>query len=113
LAEVRRVLDERLGISEPLNDDALGLVVVEEDVVLQRPGVLGPHDLVGLSGQALEFVEPALVEPEPSDAQNLTHSSPPFLRFACVASRTGLTRFSRNHDAGATRYRQSVPRLAE
>jgi hypothetical protein len=32
------VLDERLGVLEPLEDDALGLVGVEEDVVLQGSG---------------------------------------------------------------------------
>ena len=57
VAKVRGVLDERLGVPEPLEDDALGLVVVEVDVVLQRFGVLGPDDLPGLSGQALELVE--------------------------------------------------------
>jgi hypothetical protein len=37
---VRGLLDERLGVPVPLEDDALGLVVVEVDVVLQRSGVL-------------------------------------------------------------------------
>jgi hypothetical protein len=31
-------------------DDALGLIVVEVNVVLQRAGVLDPHDLRALSG---------------------------------------------------------------
>jgi hypothetical protein len=46
VGEVRRVLDGRLGIPVPLDDDALGLIVVEVGVVLQRSGVLGPHDLI-------------------------------------------------------------------
>jgi hypothetical protein len=70
-----RVLDERLGVPESLEDDALGLIVVEVDVVLQRAGVLGPHDLHRLSGQAFELVDIALLKLEPSDTHKLTHCS--------------------------------------
>jgi hypothetical protein len=69
------VLDERGGVPVPLEDDALGLIVVEVDVVLQRSGVLGPHDLYRLSGQALELVDIAFVKLEPSDTHELTHCS--------------------------------------
>jgi len=69
------VLDERLGVPIPLEDDALGLIVAEVDLVLQRPGVLGPYDLHGLSGQALELLELALMKLEPTDALKLTHCS--------------------------------------
>ena len=69
------MLDERLGVPVPLEDDALGLIVVEVDVVLQRSGVLGPHDLQALSGQALELLEFALVELESNDSLKLTHGS--------------------------------------
>jgi hypothetical protein len=72
---VRGVLDECLGVPVPLEDDALGLIVVEVDVVLQGSGLLGPHDLHALSGQALELLELALVKLEPSDTQKLTHCS--------------------------------------
>ena len=75
-AKVRGVLDERLGVPVPLEDDALGLIVAEVDLVLQRPGVLGPHDLHGLSGQAVELLELAhFVKLEPADALKLTHCS--------------------------------------
>ena len=72
---MRSVLDERLGVLVPLEDDALGLIVVEVNLVLQRSGVLGPHDLHGLSGQALELLELALVKLESSDTLKLTHCS--------------------------------------
>src|SRR4029077_20304734 len=75
VAQVRSVLDERLGVPVPLEDDALGLIVVEVNVVLERAGVLGPHDLHALSGQALELLEPALVKLEPTDTLKLTHCS--------------------------------------
>jgi hypothetical protein len=42
---------------------------------LQRAGVLGPHDLHALSGQALELLELALVKLESSDSLKLTHGS--------------------------------------
>jgi hypothetical protein len=75
-AKVRGVLDERLGVPVPLEDDALGLIVAEVDLVLQRPCVFGPNDLHGLSGQALELLELAnLVKLEPTDALQLTHCS--------------------------------------
>ena len=78
------MLDERLGVAVPLDDGAFGLIVVEVDRVLQRSGVLGPGDLHGLSRQALELLELALVKLEPSDAQQLTHCSD--LRSVAIAS---------------------------
>jgi hypothetical protein len=72
---VLRVLDERLGVPESLEDDALGLIIVEVGVVLQRACVLGPHDLHGLSGQALELLDLALVKLESNDTLKLTHCS--------------------------------------
>jgi hypothetical protein len=62
-----------VGVPVPLEDDALGLTVIEADVVLQCSGVLGPHDVHALSGQALELLDLALVKREPSDTQKLTH----------------------------------------
>ena len=67
------MLDERLGVPVPLVDDALGLIIVEVNVVLQRAGVFGPHDLHALSGQALELLELAAVKLESSDSLKLTH----------------------------------------
>src|SRR5712691_3677103 len=72
---MRSVLDERLGVPVLLKDDALGLIVVEVNVVLQRACVLSPHDLHGLSGQALELLDLALVKLESSDTLKLTHGS--------------------------------------
>jgi transposase InsO family protein len=72
VAKVRSVLDERLGVPVPLVDDA-PLIVVEVNVVLQRAGVFGPHDLHALSGQALELLELALVKFDSSDTLKLTH----------------------------------------
>src|SRR5712691_6326055 len=72
---MRSVLDERLGVPVLLEDDALGLIVVEVNVVLQRACVLSPHDLHGLSGQALELLDLALVKLESSDTLKLTHGS--------------------------------------
>jgi hypothetical protein len=63
------------GVPVPLEDDALGSIVVEVNVVSQRAGVLRPHDLHGLSGQALELLDLALVKLESSDTPKLTHGS--------------------------------------
>jgi hypothetical protein len=77
VAKVRSMLDGRLGVPVPLQDDALRLIVIQVDVVLQRDGVLSPHDLYGLSGQALDLLELALVKPEPSDTPSSLTASPP------------------------------------
>src|SRR6266487_5404559 len=68
VAKVLPVLDGRRGVPVPLDDHALGLVVVEVGLELQRSAVLGPHDLHGLNGQALVLLDLALVELEASDA---------------------------------------------
>ena len=97
IAEVRGVLDGRLGVPVPLDDDALGLVVVEVGVVLQRSGVLGPHNLHRLSGQALELVELAFVELESSDTQELRHGfAPRRLGFSSLGRYPGSIRRTRN-----------------
>ena len=44
VANVRAVLDDRLGVPVSLVDDALGLIFVEVDRVLQRSGVLGRRE---------------------------------------------------------------------
>src|SRR5260370_42059035 len=72
---MRSVLNKRLGVPVPLEDDALGLIGVEVNGVLQCARVLSPRDLHGLSGQALELLELALVKLESSDSLKLTHGS--------------------------------------
>ena len=95
VGEVLAVLDERFGVAEPLDDDALRLVVVEVGVVLQRPGVLGADDLHALRGQALELFDVAVVEPEPDDGLKLGRSharSPPFRAAPSAALTQGRSR---------------------
>ena len=69
------MLDGRLGVPVELQDDALGLIVVEVGVVSQRAGVLGLDYLHGPRGQPLELLELALVDLESSDTHELTHGS--------------------------------------
>jgi hypothetical protein len=69
---MRAVLDDRLGVPVSLVDDALGLIVVEVDLVLQRSGVFRSHDVDGLRGQALEFLDLSLVKLEPRNTLYLT-----------------------------------------
>src|SRR5712692_4464456 len=72
VANVRAVLDDRLGVPVSLVYDALGLIFVEVDLILHRPGVPGPHDVHGLRGQALELLDLPLVKLEPIDTFYLT-----------------------------------------
>src|SRR5467141_3484264 len=76
VAKVPGVLDQRLRVPVPLEDDAIRLVLVEVDLVLQGSGVLAPHDLHELGGQALELLELALAELEPTDALDLPDCPP-------------------------------------
>src|SRR5215207_177135 len=73
LADVGEMLQRGVGVSVPLEDDRLALVVVEEHLVLQGPGVSGSHDLHGLLSQALPLVELAGVDLHPCDALDLLH----------------------------------------
>jgi hypothetical protein len=74
VGEVLAVLYERVGVAEPLDDDALRFVVVEVGVVLQRSRVLGADDLHALHLQALELLDVTVVEPEPDDGLKLAGS---------------------------------------
>jgi hypothetical protein len=49
-----------------------GLIVVEVDLVMKRSGVLGTHDVDGLRGQALEFLDLSVVKLEPRNTLYLT-----------------------------------------
>jgi hypothetical protein len=100
VAKVRSMLDGRLGVPIPLQDDALLLIVIQVDIVLQRAGVLSPHDLHGLSGQALELLDLALVKPEPSDTPKLTHC---FASSLCESNSTGRTAHPHPRRAGRRR----------
>jgi hypothetical protein len=73
MTNVLSVLHQRRGILVPLNHDALRLILVEVDVVLQRAGVHGPRDIHGLRGQPLEFLKLALMELDPADTEKFTH----------------------------------------
>jgi len=63
------------GVPVPLDDDALGLIAVEVEVVSQGAGVLRPHDVHGLIGQAQVLLALALVTPESCDTKKLTDGS--------------------------------------
>jgi hypothetical protein len=46
VGEILAVLDERVRVTEPFDDDALRFVVVELGVVLERPGVLSADNFL-------------------------------------------------------------------
>src|SRR5579859_3876657 len=80
VANVRAVLDDSRGIPVSLVNDALGLIFVEVHLILQRPGVLGPHDFHRLRRYALELLDPPLVKLEAIDTFYLTHVLRPVSR---------------------------------
>src|SRR5690348_15145370 len=73
MADVGKVLERGVGIAVALEHDRLALIFVEEDFVLERAGVLGPHDLHGLFRQALPLRELAGTKLYPCDAFDLLH----------------------------------------
>jgi hypothetical protein len=75
VAQMGCVLHHGRGVPIPLEHDGLGLIVVEVDLVLQGTRVLGPRDLHGLCGHALELLELAVVELDTPYTLYLTHAS--------------------------------------
>src|SRR4029078_1481447 len=73
MADVGKVLDRRVGVAVTLKYDRLALVRVEEDFVLQRAAILGPHDLHGFFRQALPFLDLAGMKSYSCDSFDLVH----------------------------------------
>src|SRR5205814_9571977 len=73
MAVVGKVLDRGVGIAVALEHDRRALILVEEDFVLERAAVLGPHDLHGLFRQALPFFDLAGTKFYPCDSFDLFH----------------------------------------
>src|SRR6476660_3935449 len=86
VAEIRGVLHRGLGVPVPLDDHAFGLIVVEEQVVLEGAGVLRLHDRIGLLGQAQVLLALALAKLESCDTKKLTHGTAS--RFALSSPRS-------------------------
>jgi len=66
--DVGKVLDRGIGIAVALEHHRLALILVEEDFVLQRAAVPGPHDLQSLLRQALPFLDLAGMKSDPCDS---------------------------------------------
>src|SRR6185437_5083710 len=77
MADVGEVLQRRVGVSIPLEDDRLALIVVEEHLVLKGAWVSGPHDLHGFLRQAFPLVKLAGTDPDACDPLDLLHQRPP------------------------------------
>lgn len=75
MADMREVLQRRIDIAIALIDDRLALIVVEEDLVLQRAGVLGADDLHRLFAQRLVFRQLARPDDCAGDALDLFHAA--------------------------------------
>src|SRR5688572_28580960 len=73
MADVGKVLDRGVGVAVALEHHCLALILVEEDFVLERAAVPGPHDLHGLFRQALPFLEFAGMKFDPCDSFDLVH----------------------------------------
>jgi len=68
-----KVLNRRVGVAVALEHDRFGLILVEEDFVLERAGVLGSHDLHRFFREALPLLDLAGMELDPRDAFDLVH----------------------------------------
>src|SRR6266516_340032 len=73
MADVGEVLDRGVGVAVALEHHRLALILVEEDFVLERAAVPGPHDLHGLFRQALPFLDLAGMKLDPCDSFDLVH----------------------------------------
>src|SRR4029450_8643045 len=73
MADVGKVPDRGVGVAVALEHQRLALILVEEDFVLERAAVLGPHDLHGLFRKALPFLDLAGMKFDPCDSFDLVH----------------------------------------
>src|SRR2546423_5506847 len=73
MADVGKVLDRGVGVAVALEHHCLALILVEEDFVLERAPILGPHDLHGRLRQALPFLDLAGMKFDPCDSFDLVH----------------------------------------
>src|SRR5688572_32219092 len=73
MADVGKVLDRGVAVAVALEHHSLALILVEEDFVLHRAAVPGPHDLHGLFRQALPFLDLAGMKFDPCDSFDLVH----------------------------------------
>lgn len=73
MADMGEVLNGGIGVAVALVDDRLALVLVEEDLVLQRAGVLGPDDLHRFLAQALVLAELAGADPGAGETLDFFH----------------------------------------
>src|SRR5438105_4706930 len=73
MADVRKVLERGVGVAVALEHHCLALILVEEDFVLERAPVLGPHDLHGRFRQPLPFLDLAGMKFDPCDSFDLVH----------------------------------------
>src|SRR6266513_2261379 len=73
MADVGKVLDRGVGVAVALEHNCLAFILVEEDFVLERAPVLGPHDLHGRFRQALPFLDLAGMKFDTCDSFDLVH----------------------------------------
>ena len=69
------VIQEGLRVAVPLKDKTLGVVAVEVQLVLQRPGVFSAHQIRAFRGETLQLVKLAIMDVESSDTLKFAHCS--------------------------------------
>ena len=67
------MIQERLRVAIPLKDKTLGIVAIEIQLLLQRPGVFSAHQFRTFRGETLGPVELAIMNFESSDRLKFAH----------------------------------------
>ena len=73
--QILEMIQEGLLVAVPLEDETLGVVAVEVQLVLQSPGVLSAHQVRAFRGETLKLVKLAIMDFESSHTLKFAHCS--------------------------------------
>src|SRR6266853_4678334 len=89
------MLQHRLHVTIPFKDDALSLIFVEVQLVLQRSGIFRSHHLHTLRCNTLELLKLAIMNLQSGDTLDLSHwcKSPTSIEFPAICAVVSMGRY--------------------
>src|SRR6267154_6838501 len=99
------MLQHRLHVTIPFKDDALSLIFVEVQLVLQRSGIFRSHHLHTLRCNTLELLKLAIMNLQSGDTLDLIHrcESPTSIEFPATVAVISITGFTGSRAPSASR----------
>src|SRR6266853_6060796 len=99
------MLQHRLHVTIPFKDDALSLIFVEVQLVLQRSGIFRSHHLHTLRCNTLELLKLAIMNLQSGDTLDLIHwcKSPTSIEFPATVAVISISDFTGSRAPAASR----------